>query len=896
MKREKFDIQGMTCSSCSAHVEKAVNKLEGIKCASVNLLSNNMIVEYDENSLNSEKIEKAVIDAGYGASLADDTKKDTKNIKQDKTKENLKSMKKRLVISIIFLIPLMYIAMNHMFYEWFGIPVPEFIKNTFHGTQNAIIFAFTQFLLLLPIIYVNRNYFIIGFNRLFKGSPNMDSLIAIGSSAASLYGIFAIYMIGYGLGHNNIDIVNRYSMDIYFESAGTILTLITVGKYLETKSKGKTSDAISKLINLAPKTAIIIRDEKEVLVELEEIVQGDTIVIKPGGSIPVDGVIIEGSSAVDESSITGESMPVDKNIGDNVISGTINKNGYFKMKATKVGDDTTLSQIIKLVEEASNSKAPIAKIADKVSSVFVPTVITIAIITAIVWMILGQSFEFALTTAIAVLVISCPCALGLATPVAIMVGTGKGAENGILIKSAESLELLHLIDAVVLDKTGTITEGKPKVIDIITSQTLIGNTGFLNNPRVKIVSNLNNNNKVENELLKIAGSLEKNSEHPLAEAILEKVKENNVEISEVTDFLSVSGRGVQGKISGIDYFGGNLAFMKENNIKLDDVKSESERLAKEGKTLLYFAKENNLIGIITVADSVKDTSKQAIEELKKKNLEVIMLTGDNKLAAETIGKSLGINNIISEVLPQDKEKEVSKLQNQGKKVAFVGDGINDSPALVKADVGLAIGSGTDIAIESADIVLMKDNLIDVDTAISLSKSVIRNIKMNLFWAFIYNIIGIPVAAGVFYLSFGLKLNPMIGAAAMSLSSVCVVTNALRLRYFKRKDGNKKSKNLEYKDSINTENVDNLNLENENFNKKVNNKKEDIKMKTIMIEGMQCNHCKMSVEKALNSIEGIEKVEVDLDGKKAVIESNKEIEDSKIKSVIEEAGFNVVEIK
>lgn len=896
MKREKFDIQGMTCSSCSAHVEKAVNKLEGIKCASVNLLSNNMIVEYDENSLNSEKIEKAVIDAGYGASLVSDIKKETKNIKEDKTKENLKSMKKRLAISIIFLIPLMYIAMNHMFYEWFGIPVPEFIKNTFHGTQNAIIFAFTQFLLLLPIIYVNRNYFIIGFNRLFKGSPNMDSLIAIGSSAASLYGIFAIYMIGYGLGHNNIDIVNRYSMDIYFESAGTILTLITVGKYLETKSKGKTSDAISKLINLAPKTAIIIRDEKEVLVELEEIVQGDIIVIKPGGSIPVDGVIIDGSSAVDESSITGESMPVDKNVGDNVISGTINKNGYFKMKATKVGDDTTLSQIIKLVEEASNSKAPIAKIADKVSSVFVPTVITIAIITAIVWMILGQSFEFALTTAIAVLVISCPCALGLATPVAIMVGTGKGAENGILIKSAESLELLHLIDTVVLDKTGTITEGKPKVIDIITSQTLIGNTGFLNNPRVKIVSNLNNNNKVENELLKIAGSLEKNSEHPLAEAILEKVKENNVEISEVTDFLSVSGRGVQGKINGINYFGGNLAFMKENNIKLDDVKSESERLAKEGKTLLYFAKENNLIGIITVADSVKDTSKQAIEELKKKNLEVIMLTGDNKLAAETIGKSLGINNIISEVLPQDKEKEVSKLQNQGKKVAFVGDGINDSPALVKADVGLAIGSGTDIAIESADIVLMKDNLIDVDTAISLSKSVIRNIKMNLFWAFIYNIIGIPVAAGVFYLSFGLKLNPMIGAAAMSLSSVCVVTNALRLRYFKRKDGNKKSKNLEYKDSINTENVDNLNIENENFNKEANNKKEDIKMKTIMIEGMQCNHCKMSVEKALNSIEGIEKVEVDLDEKKAVIESNKEIEDSKIKSVIEEAGFNVVEIK
>ena len=890
MKKEKFDIQGMTCSSCSSHVEKAVNKLDGIKCVNVNLLSNNMIVEYDENSLNSEKIEKAVIDAGYGASLVSDTKKNNKSIKEDKTKDNLKLMKNRLVISIIFLIPLMYIAMNHMLYDWFKIPIPEIIKNVFHGTSNAIIFSFTQFLLLLPIIYVNRNYFIVGFNRLFKKSPNMDSLIAIGSSAATLYGIFAIYMIGYGLGHNNLDIVNRYSMDIYFESAGTILTLITVGKYLETKSKGKTSDAISKLVNLAPKTAIVIRDEKEIQVELEEIMQGDTIIIKPGASIPVDGVILTGSSSVDESSITGESMPVYKNPGDSVISGTINQKGYFRMKATKVGDDTTLSQIIKLVEEASNSKAPIAKIADKVSSIFVPTVITISIITAIIWIILGQSFEFALTTAIAVLVISCPCALGLATPVAIMVGTGKGAENGILIKSAESLELLHLIDTIVLDKTGTITEGRPKVIDIITSQTLVGNTSSLNNGRVKVVSNINYTHKVENELLKIAGSLEKKSEHPLAEAIIEKAKENNIELLEVTDFLSVSGRGVKGKIDGVSYIGGNLAFMQENNIELDVVQYQSEELAKEGKTLLYFAKENNLIGIITVADKVKVTSKQAIEELKKKNLEVVMLTGDNKLAAETIGKSVGIDNIISEVLPQDKEKEVSKLQAQGKKVAFVGDGINDSPALVKSDVGLAIGSGTDIAIESADIVLMKDDLLDVDTAISLSKAVIRNIKMNLFWAFIYNIIGIPVAAGVFYLSFGLKLNPMIGAAAMSLSSVCVVTNALRLRNFKSKINNAKSEN-----SINIKN-ETLKKESLNIKNEINNKMEDLEMKTIMIEGMQCNHCKMSVEKALNSIEGVENVEVDLEGKKAIIETSKEIENTKIKEVIEEAGFDVTEIK
>ena len=839
MKKIKFDIQGMTCSSCSSHVEKAVTKLDGVQNVNVNLLSNNMIVDYDENILDDEKIIQAVVNAGYGASVSEKsngTRK--KEEKTDKTKEDIKSMKKRLIISICFLIPLMYIAMHHMLYEWFGLPVPQIVKTLFHGNENGVSFGFTQFLLLLPIIYVNRNYFIVGFKRLLRGTPNMDSLIAIGSTAATVYGIFAIYMIGYGLGHNQIELVERYSMDIYFESAGTILTLITVGKYLETKSKGKTSDAISKLINLAPKTATVIREEKEIEIDLEEISVGDIIVIKPGGSIPVDGIIIEGNSSVDQSSITGESIPVDKTVGDNVVSGTINKNGYLKMKATKVGDNTTLSQIIKLVEEASNSKAPISKIADKVSGIFVPAVIVIAILTVIIWILVGQSFEFALTMGIAVLVISCPCALGLATPVAIMVGTGKGAENGILIKSAENLELLHLVNTVVLDKTGTITEGEPKVTNIMTKMN-------------------------EQELLKIAGSLEKNSEHPLAEAIVERTAEEQIELADIKDFTAISGRGVKGKINGIEYFGGNISFMEENNINTSEIISQSDELLKQGKTVLYFADENAIIGMIAVADTIKDTSYKAIRELKKRNIEVVMITGDNKIVAETIGNQLEIDKVISEVLPQDKEKEVANLQKQGKKVAFVGDGINDSPALVKSDVGIAVGSGTDVAIESADIVLMKDSLLDVVKAISLSRAVIRNIKMNLFWAFFYNCIGIPIACGIFYPSIGLKLNPMIGAAAMSLSSVCVVTNALRLR---------------------------------NFRSNISDEKEVSEMvKEISIEGMQCNHCKASVEKSLNKLDGVIKVEVSLENKKAVIKSQKEIDNNKIKDAIQDAGFEVKQI-
>lgn len=830
MKKEKFDIQGMTCSSCSSHVEKAVKKLDGVSTVSVNLLSNNMIVNYNENIINNEQIIQAVKEAGYGASLENLNNK--KEDKKTRVNETIKNMKKRLIISICFLIPLMYLAMHNMLNEWVGLPIPKIVQNTFHGNENVLKFAITQFLILIPIIYINRNYFIIGFKRLFKGKPNMDSLIAIGSTASTVYGIFAIYMIWNGLAHNDLNIVERYSHDIYFESAGTILTLITLGKYLETKSKGKTSDAISKLINLAPKTATVIRDGKELEINTEEIVAGDVVAIKPGGNIPVDGKVIQGTTAVDQSSITGESIPVQKNVGDNVISGTINKNGYIQIEATKVGENTTLSQIIKLVEEASNSKAPISKIADKVSGVFVPAVIIIALITTIIWLLVGQSFEFTLTMGIAVLVISCPCALGLATPVAIMVGTGKGAENGILIKSAESLETLHLVDTVVLDKTGTITEGKPKVTDLVSNN--------------------------QEELLKIAGSLEQNSEHPLALAIMDRVKEQLINIYEVKDFKATSGRGVKGTINGHIYFGGNLAYIEENNIDVNSITKECEEFLEEGKTVLYFSNESNIIGAIAVADTIKETSHRAIQELKSRNIKVVMITGDNKNVAETIGNKLEIDNVISEVLPQDKEKEVEKLQKQGKKVAFIGDGINDSPALVKADVGIAIGSGTDIAIESADVVLIKNSLLDSVNAIDLSRAVIKNIKMNLFWAFIYNIIGIPVATGVFYPSFGLKLNPMIGALAMSFSSVCVVTNALRLRKFKT-----------------------------NFKEEKNMSK-----KTIEIEGMQCNHCKMSVEKALNSIDGVTNVEVSLENKNATIDVDSSVENSKIKEVIEEAGFIV----
>ena len=754
---QKFNVTGMTCSSCSASVEKAVKKLSGIESVNVNLLSNSMTVDYDEGNIDNSRIIKAVVDAGYGASVlvrgasADKQKEKAVN----PVEEEIKGMKHRTIISIAFLFPLMYVSMGHMF----NLPHPSWLM----GSENAISFAFIQLLLTLPVIYVNRKYYQVGFKTLFHGAPNMDSLIAMGSAAALVYGIFAIFRIGYGLGHNDLNIVSQYSKDLYFESAAMILALITFGKLLETRAKGRTSEAISKLMDLAPKTASVVRDGKEVEIPVEDVVKDDIIIVRPGQSIPVDGVIIEGSSAIDQAALTGESIPVEKNVGDKVIAATINKTGFFKFKAEKVGDDTTLAQIIQLVEDASSSKAPIAKMADKISGIFVPVVISIAVISTVVWLLLGQPFEFALSIGIAILVISCPCALGLATPVAIMVGTGKGASNGILIKSAEALESLHTINTVVLDKTGTITEGKPVVTDIITIK-----------------------GENEHSLLEIAASMEKPSEHPLAEAIVEKAKEKGISFKDVDEFNAISGRGIVGKIGGKQYIAGNLALMKDRKINIGSYQDTSDAFAMEGKTPLYFADDKKLLGIVAVADVVKPTSREAIKQFKARGIDVVMLTGDNKKTAEAIRKQLHIDRVVAEVLPQDKEKEIRSIQERGKKVAMVGDGINDAPALARADVGIAIGAGTDVAIESADIVLMKSDLLDAVTAVQLSKATIKNIKENLFWAFFYNSLGIPLAAGVFFTTFGWKLNPMFGAAAMSMSSVFVVSNALRLKLFKPK--------------------------------------------------------------------------------------------------------------
>ena len=759
MRKETYDVTGMTCSSCVRHVEKAVEKQPGVKKVTVNLLKNSMVVDYDENKLNQAEIENAVSDAGYGANLRSKNADLTKDTEENSAQKEYESYKRRLIWSVIFTVPLIYLSMGHML----GWPLPFF----FLGTTNAITFAFTQFLLLLPVVYLNRSYFINGFKSLFKGTPNMDSLVALGASAALVYGVFTIYKIGIGLGFLDFKSVSAHVMNLYFESAGTILTLITLGKTLEAKAKGKTTDAISKLLNLAPKTARVLRDNQEKNVPVEEVKKDDVVIVKAGESIPVDGVIISGSASIDKSALTGESLPVDKKEGDKAIGATINRNGYFKMRVTKTGDETVLAQIVKLVDEATSSKAPIANLADRVSGVFVPIVIGIAFIAAIIWLLHGSTFEFALSIGISVLVISCPCALGLATPTAIMVGTGQGAINGILFKSAKALETTHELQTIVFDKTGTITEGKPVVTDIFPLQ------------------------NTENDLLQIAASLESLSEHPLAQAITTSAKEKNLSFLEVEKFTQVAGQGISGIIDGKKILAGNLKMMNENQIETTSA-NFLDNSKNGGKTTLYFAQDNRLIGIIRVADVIKDTSKEAIEELNQMGLQTIMLTGDNETTARAIAKKAGIRNVIAEVLPADKEHEIQKLQNQGQKVAMVGDGINDAPALARADVGIAIGAGTDIAIDSADVVLMKSQLTEVSTAIRLSKATIKNIKENLFWAFIYNIIGIPIAAGIFYPAFGFKLSPMIGALAMSFSSVFVVTNALRLRFFSARHSNHKN--------------------------------------------------------------------------------------------------------
>ncbi len=858
-KDKKYDVTGMTCAACSAAVERSVKKVQGVESVTVNLLTNSMRVKYDESQISDVDIINAVIDAGYGASLkTEEGKKQNFKVElsENPMAKEIEGMNLRLKVSILFMIPLMYVSMGHMF-NW---PLPSFLS----GIENAVSFAFIQFLFALPIIFVNRKFFIVGFKTLFKGHPNMDSLIAIGSGAALFYGVFAIFRMSYGLGIGDLELVHKYYHDLYFESSAMILTLITVGKSLEARSKGKTSEAIRRLMDLAPKTAIVERNgiEEEIPVELVEM--GDIVIIKPGVSLPVDGVIIEGSSSIDESALTGESIPVEKQVGDRVSAATINKSGAFKFRATQVGEDTTLAKIIALVEDANATKAPIAKLADKISAIFVPMVMSIALIATIGWLLAGYNFEFALSIGIAVLVVSCPCALGLATPVAIMVGTGRGAENGILIKSAEALEILHNVNTIVMDKTGTLTEGKPRVTDIV--------LGSVNS---------------EEEFLEIAQALEKNSEHPLADAILNYAKGKNISIKEANNFKATTGRGVEAYLDGVFYSAGNEKFMNEKGVSTEVVRALSDGFSKEGKTPLYFAKGNTLLGVIVVADVPKSTSRHAVERFKEMGVKVVMLTGDNKNTAEAIRSRLGIDKVIAEVLPQEKDQKIQELQQNGQKVAMIGDGINDAPALARADVGIAIGAGTDVAMESADIVLIKSDLMDAVGAMELSKATIKNIKENLFWAFFYNSLGIPLAAGILYPHFGLKLTPMIGALAMSMSSFFVVTNALRLRKFKP--------TIAKIENAHKNETQNVSVTKVTVVQKNNSKGDDKKMeKTLKIEGMMCNHCKMHVEKALNSIDGVS-VEVNLENKSAKVSLVKEVSNEVLKKAVEEAGYEVTSI-
>ena len=842
---QKFNVTGMTCSACSSKVEREVSKLEGINKVTVNLLTNSMQVDFDENITSNSRIIQTVVKAGYdasavGAKSSEGTAEYTAPRRIGENKEEIAAFKKRIIISFAFLIPLMYVSMGSMM----GAPLPFFLSSA----ENAVSFAFIQFILCVPVLIVNQKYFIKGFGSLWHRSPNMDSLIAVGSAAGLIYGIFAIFRMSYALGQGDMATVHQYHMNLYFESSAMILCLINLGKFLETKSKGKTSEALNKLIDLAPKTALVERNGDIEEIPVEQVAAGDILVVKPGSSIPADGFVIEGETHIDEAAITGESIPVFKEEGSAVIAATINKEGFIKVKAAKVGKDTTFSQIIALVENASSTKAPIAKMADKIAGVFVPVVMTIALVTAIVWLALGAGFEFALNNAISVLVISCPCALGLATPVAIMVGTGKGAENGILIKSGEALEIAHNVQTVVLDKTGTITEGKPKVTDIYPVGT------------------------DKDTLLQIAAGLEAKSEHPLAVAICEYADKNRITKPETQNFEAVSGKGIIAEIADNKYIAGNIRLMQENGIDISPVQAVVDSFAENGKTPLIFAENKAVIGVIAVADTLKTNSKSAIKDLTEMGIDVIMLTGDNEKTAKGIGKDLAVSRIIAEVLPQDKEKVVSDLQKDGRIVAMVGDGINDAPALVRADVGIAIGNGTDVAIESADIILMHNDLYSVVTAIKLSKAVIRNIKQNLFWAFFYNCLGIPLAAGVFYNAFGWQLSPMFGAAAMSFSSLFVVTNALRLKYFQAK-----------------------NLSDIKPNEDTTEEKEIIKMTTLKVNGIMCPMCKKHVEEALNAFPGVQ-AEVNLEAKEAKVNHPDTITAEELAAAVTKAGYEVVGIE
>ena len=877
MKKETYDITGMSCAACSARIEKGISGMEGMQQCSVNLLKNSMTVSYDEAELDSGKIIHQVEDIGYGASLHQTQGSKTtgasgrgKNGATDAAAAAAKQMKQRLIVSLVFTIPLFYISMGHMA----GWPLPPWLL----GARNHMIFAFTQFLLVLPVLIAGGHYFKNGLRNLWHRSPNMDSLIALGSGAAFVYGIYAIYKIAWGFSIEDMDMVETFGMNLYFESSAMILTLITLGKFMEARAKSKTSEAITKLMDLAPKTAKVLRNGQEEEISVDDVQNGDILVVRDGDTVPVDGKITEGFASVDESAITGESLPVDKQTGDPVTGGTINRTGYFQMEATAVGEHTTLSKIIQLVDDATSSKAPIAKLADRVSSVFVPVVITIALLAAILWLLAGQSFEFALSVAISVLVISCPCALGLATPTAIMVGTGRGAAKGILIKSAEALEITHSIDTVVLDKTGTVTQGKPVVTDVIALEADGKTAG--------------ENTQAYTELLQLAFSLEKMSSHPLAEAIVKKAEACSAAFQEVSDYEMIPGQGIAGTIDKARCLAGNRKLMETNRIDISVAAGLQEKLADEGKTPLYFAQGGKFLGVIAAADVVKPTSREAIARLQEMGMDVIMLTGDNARTAEAIKKQVGIKTVIADVLPQDKEEKVRQLQEQGHKVAMVGDGINDAPALARADVGIAIGAGTDVAIESADIVLMKSDLMDAASAVSLSRAVMRNIKQNLFWAFFYNAIGIPVAAGVLYPAFHILLNPMIGAAAMSFSSVSVVSNALRLRFFTPK-WKQESGTADLQTTGNGGMMEQSTAAAEIADRIAQNdesKGETTMKKTIKIEGMMCQHCVKAATKALENVAGVTAVTVSLEDKQAVVEGT--ATDEALTAAIVDAGYEV----
>ena len=840
----KYDVTGMSCAACSARIEKVVGKLEGVKSVTVNLLMNNMTVDFDENTLNDDKIIQAVIGAGYGASLPreENAPQTTAEKTVNPADEELASMKTRLVWSIVFLVPLMYVAMGHMLH----LPMPSWL----HGEGNYLTNALVQLLLCVPVLFLNRKFYVVGLKALWKRSPNMDSLIAVGSGAALVSGLVAVFRMSYGYGHGDLAIVDRYAHNLYIESAAMILTLITVGKFLETRSKGRTGQAISRLIALTPDTAKLLKDGVEVETPVAQVQLGDIAVVRAGDRVPVDGVICHGNAAIDQSALTGESIPVEKTLGDRVDAGTICQNGFFQVRVDRVGKDTSLARIIALVEEASSGKAPIARLADKIAGIFVPTVMGIALLAFVIWLLLGESVEFALNIGISVLVISCPCALGLATPVAIMAGAGKGAENGILFRTAQSLEQAQSVTTVVLDKTGTVTRGQPAVTDLVAADTAA--------------------------LLGLAASIEASSSHPLARAVLRECENRGIAPQPLDRVENLPGFGLVAQQEEDVIAAGNAALMEKLSIDLSAVEEKARSLEENGKTLLYFAKNKALAGLIAVADPVKDTSAAAVKELKELGCKVVILTGDNHRTADAVCKAVGADYAIAQVLPQDKEAHIRALQDKGEIVAMVGDGINDAPALTRAEVGLAIGGGTDVAIESADVVLTGAQLTAVPQAIKLSRAVLRIIKQNLFWAFFYNAIGIPVAAGVLYPAFGITLSPMIGSAAMSLSSFCVVTNALRLTRLKL--------------GAECPTTCSLSVENEvKIEETVMKQEETVMTKTMNIQGMMCPHCVAHVKKALTAIPGVE-ADVQLANNCAVITMEQPVEDAVLVKAVVDAGY------